>query len=104
MTAISLLPAFALADTFGCPYGGGFGPGRGMGFFSGGGSFMLILTILLIVGLGIIIFNLVKNKKGIDSLISSGGSRESMEILKKRLARGEISEDEYDRLKEKLNG
>ncbi len=58
-----------------------------------GGIFMILFWILLIV---IVIFLV---KKG---LSDSGGRETPEEILKKRYARGEISKDEYDRMKKDI--
>ncbi len=98
----ALLPTVAMADAFNCPFGPGYGFGRG--YFMGGGVFMWIITLILFALLGFIIFTLVRNKKGIENIVTHSSPEDAFEILKKRLARGEINEDEYDRLKEKLNG
>ena len=61
-----------------------------------GGIFMILFWILLIV---IVIF-LVKK-----SLSVSGGRGETEEdILKKRFARGEISKEEFERMKKDIRG
>ncbi|MEJ2689764.1 MAG: SHOCT domain-containing protein [Deltaproteobacteria bacterium] len=59
-----------------------------------GGIFMILFWLLLIV----IVFYLVKK-----SLSVSGGKEETAEdILKKRYARGEISKEEFERIKKDL--
>jgi putative membrane protein len=72
---------------------GGYGPGFGYGF---GGMFMGILFLIVI---GVVIYFIVRNAK------TRGGIFESerpLDILKKRYARGEITKDEYDRMKDDL--
>lgn len=69
-------------------WGCGFGSFAGMGGWFGG---------LLFVGLLVLVVFLVLRRGG-----RPGGGRDredSLEILKTRLARGEITLDEYDRLK-----
>ena len=65
------------------------------GYFFHGGGFMWIFWILLIIGIVFIIQNITKGK-------SSSGSESPLEILKKRYARGEIDEDEYERRRNEL--
>ncbi len=80
-------------------YGGyGMGPGMMGGYGYGyGGMFMGILFLVL---LGIAIYFIVKNvnfKNGI------GLAKESpLDILKKRYAKGEITKEEFDRVKKEL--
>ncbi len=79
--------------------GCGFSFGNSM--FSGGGIFMFIFWILIIV----FMVSILKN-----SFI--GGSQNSrqnrsetpMEILKMRYTRGEITKEQYQEIKEKLKG
>ena len=62
-----------------------------------GGGFMWIFWILIIVGIFFLFQNMAKG--------NSGGSEDKetpMEILKKRYARGEIEEDEYERRRKEL--
>ncbi|GGK05005.1 hypothetical protein GCM10007063_29240 [Lentibacillus kapialis] len=69
------------------------GGGMSGGFF--GFSFLTILIILAIIIIAVWMF---KSDNG--SYRSSGDK--PLETLKERLAKGEISEEEYDRLKRKL--
>lgn len=59
-----------------------------MPFFHGGGMFIFWIIILIVV------FALIKsiNKK----------EKTPLDILKKRLAKGEISKEEFDKLKKEL--
>ena len=68
----------------------------GMGLW-GGGWIMMIFWWILIIGGIIVLVNWLKK--------SSGGSPQNetpLEILKKRYARGEISKDEFDRMKKDI--
>ncbi len=72
-------------------YGWGWGMGFGLGWL-----FMAIFWIVVILG----IVYLVK-------LISGGAGKEkkeeaALDILKKRYARGEISKEEFDRIKDDI--
>lgn len=58
-----------------------------------GGIFMLLFWVLLIV----IVVYLVKR-----GLSDSGGGESAEDILKKRYARGEISKEEFDRMKKDI--
>ncbi|KGP90244.1 membrane protein [Pontibacillus chungwhensis BH030062] len=69
--------------------------GQGMGGFGGMGiTWMLLIGIILIIAAIILM-------KAFNSNTSNKPSS-SLDSLKERLARGEISEEEYDRLKKKL--
>ncbi len=66
------------------------------GHFFGGG-FMWIFWLLIIAGIFFLFQNMAKG--------SSGGSSDKetpMEILKKRYARGEIDEEEFERRRKEL--
>jgi putative membrane protein len=75
---------------------GGYG-GYGMGIF--GGLFMLVFWGLIIVGLVLLVRWLWD--QGRPARGSSGGEA-PLDILKRRYARGEITKDEYDRMKQDL--
>ncbi|MFC0015320.1 MULTISPECIES: SHOCT domain-containing protein [Allobacillus] len=70
--------------------------GYDMGSFFGWGFLQLILIILLITFL-FWVFN-----KSNESKMNSSEDQ-SIKILNERLARGEITVEEYDRLKRKIN-
>ncbi|MGP4078058.1 SHOCT domain-containing protein [Halobacillus sp. K22] len=67
------------------------GSGMGGGFFGFG-----LISILVIAAIIVIVVWMMKPGKNQTS------SSDSLETLKKRLAKGEITEEEYDRLKKKL--
>lgn len=69
------------------------------GHFFGGG-FMWIFWILLIAGIFFLIQNMMKG----NSDNSSSDKETPLDILKKRYARGEIEEEEYERRRKELEG
>ncbi|HSC71281.1 MAG TPA: SHOCT domain-containing protein [Candidatus Methylomirabilis sp.] len=73
---------------------GGFG-GSGMGFV--GWIFMLLFWGLIIVGLVLVVRWLWDQRRP-----GTGGADAPIEILKRRYARGEISKEEFDRMKQDL--
>jgi len=68
------------------------------GHYFFGGGFMWIFWILIIIG----IFFVFKNMSGTNSNNSSLDNESPLEILKKRYARGEIEEEEYERRRKEL--
>jgi putative membrane protein len=94
-SAIALTPAVLMARPFDCPF-------YGRPFF-GGGMFMIITTVIII---GLIIFLLVQlsRNRNLAGTFLNPGSENALEILNKRLAKGEINEEEYDKLKSKIGG
>lgn len=68
--------------------------------FPGGGIFMWFITIALFA----LIIYLVYRSVNKGSSFLSADSPDALSILKARLAKGEISEEQYDRLKEKISG
>ncbi|AEB12857.1 SHOCT domain-containing protein [Marinithermus hydrothermalis] len=76
------------------------GPGFGMGFGFGGLG-MILFWGLLILGIVWIVQTLAQRPP------ASGSQRESdqaLEILRERYARGEITREEFERLKQDLMG
>jgi len=75
------------------------GYGFGSSMFMGGGIFMFIFWILIAV----VIISMFSGKFTGNRFKSEARRRETpMEILKKRYASGEITENEYEDMKEKL--
>jgi len=70
-------------------------------FFHEGGFIMWIITLALA---GLLIYFIYKETAGRKIGIESSGSPDALSILKVRLAKGEISEEEYDRLKARIAG
>ncbi len=94
--AITLTPAMLIARPYDCPYFYGMP-------FRGGGIFMIITSLIII---GIIVFLAVhlSRNRNISGTLFNSGTENPMEILNKRLAKGEINEEEYDRLRSKISG
>jgi putative membrane protein len=77
-------------------YGPMYGPGGGwpMMHYGYGGWFMWLILVIVVA---IAIYFLVQAQRG-------GGVRETpLEILKKRYAKGEITKEEYDQMKQHLS-
>ena len=76
---------------------GGYGYGYGMGIF--GWLFMLLFSGLIIVGLVLVVRWLWEQGRP----AGGGGVGEApLDILKRRYARGEITKEDYDRIKQDL--
>ena len=56
------------------------------------------MTWILLIGLGVVVYFLVKEKK-----IDIGGKSEAEETLKRRYVSGEIDEETYLKMKEIIN-
>ncbi|MGA2140964.1 MAG: SHOCT domain-containing protein [Brevinematales bacterium] len=74
----------------------GFGPGM-MGWFGWGGMLMGLIFLLILI---MVVIILTRSIKG-GSLISPTADT-PLDILKKRYAKGEISKDDFDRIKKDL--
>lgn len=74
------------------------GGGMGGGFF--GTGFLFILLIIAIIG--VFIWMMKSNPKGEANFPTQNMNNQALDRLKERLAKGEITEEEYDRLKRKL--
>lgn len=82
----------------GCGYEGYMGP-QWFGIFHNGGMFMGIFTLVLL-GL-LIFFGINYFRKG---GVSLGGREKPLEILKIRYAKGEITKEEFDKMKREIAG
>jgi putative membrane protein len=94
--AMVLAPAMLLARPYDCPYFYGMP-------FRGGGIFMIITAVLIIALLVFLFLQYSRNRNSAGTFLQ-GNSENPAEILNKRLAKGEITEEEYDRLKAKISG
>ncbi|MDI6716237.1 MAG: SHOCT domain-containing protein [Actinomycetota bacterium] len=83
-----------------CPFCPGGGFGGGIGFF-----FNLLFTIILLVGLGFLIWWIVRQVSlGRYGPPGPTPSDRALETLNERYARGEISKEEYEERKRILTG
>lgn len=82
-----------------CPFwpGGTFGFGGGLGSL-----FNTVFTLILLIGLGLLVWWIVRQVIGGSSGESS--SRRALEILNERYAKGEITKEEYEERKRALMG
>lgn len=84
----------------------GWGWGTGMGFGWGGGIVSILLLGLIIIGGFFLIRWIIRRTDGSGfnaGSSSSGSERNAEEILKERYAKGEISREEYHRMRADLN-
>jgi len=79
------------------PYGPGGGWGHMM-YYGYGGGFM---WILFLVAIGVLVYFIVRNAKTGGSAGEPGET--PLDILKKRYARGEITKEDFDRMKRDLS-
>lgn len=75
------------------------GPGYGYfgGYGMGGGFFMMFIVFLAIGYLFYLALN--QNKGSVQTLPSLGRNNQAIELAKARLAKGEITIEEYEQLK-----
>ena len=71
----------------------------GLGYMGGGGFLMMIGMIILIAIIAAFIIMLVRRNRA-DSI--TGTNSEAISLLNERFARGEITEEEYSRMKKIL--
>jgi len=78
----------------------GYGRGYGMmdGWF-GGGFFMLIFVVVIIIS-GFFLVRLLMNQS---KTVARTTENTALEILKQRYARGEISHEEFEKMKANLS-
>lgn len=93
---ILVLPAALSAAPGYCNWA--YGPGWHRGMFFGGGMFMWIFNIVI---LGVVIYLAVRLFR--NGTLSAAGNETPLDILKKRLAKGEITKEEYDALKKEIS-
>ncbi len=109
MKKINLFIILALVPLIGMcsgPYGpmrdgyGGYGMGPGMMGGYGYGYGGMLVGILFLILLGVAIYFIVQNVRSKNDI---GQAKEShLDILKKRYAKGEITKEDFDRMKSEL--
>jgi len=77
----------------------GNGMGNSLGFFGFGSVFMILFYALLILGIVYLVKYLIKENKPNEGRITR---EDPLEVLKLRLAKGEISKKEFESLKREL--
>jgi putative membrane protein len=92
---VFMLPVVAFADVEGCGFTRGWN--QMMNFGYGGGIFMMFLFAIVI---GLIIYFIITNTKS--NRYTGGFSETSLEIIKERFAKGEITEEEFEKMKKAL--
>ena len=92
-----MLPVLAFADVEGCEFTGGWN--QMMDFGHGGGIFMMFMFAIVI---GLIIYFIITNTKS--NRYTGEFNKTSLDIIKERYAKGEITEEEFEKMKEYLKG
>jgi putative membrane protein len=90
-----MFPVLAFADAEGC--GITWGWNQMMNFGYGGGMFMMFIFAIVI---GLIIYFIITNTKS--NRYTGGFSETSLDIIKERFAKGEITEEEFEKMKKAL--
>ena len=90
-----MFPVLAFADTEGCGLIGGWN--QMMNFGYGGGIFMMFMFAIVI---GLIIYFIIANTKS--NKYTGEFSETSLDIIKERFAKGEITEEEFEKMKKAL--
>jgi putative membrane protein len=80
------------------PYGPMGGPGGGWGHMMGYGFGGMIMWIIFIAIIGVLIYFLMQATK-----VRNRAGERPLEILKKRYAKGEITKEEFDRMRKDIS-
>lgn len=91
-----ILPVVAFADVEGCGFAWGWNQ---MMNFGNGGMFMMFLFAIVI---GLIIYFIITNTKS--NRYTGEFNKTSLDIIKERYAKGEITEEEFEKMKKSLKG
>lgn len=75
------------------------GPGWGMGWGMGGGTWLIAGSLILI---GFAIYYFLKNNNNGFNRSQKDSGTDAMEIAKKRLAGGEITNAEFEEIKKRI--
>ena len=68
------------------------------GWMHGYGFLPMIIFMIVLIVVIVLVVKLLSSKNG----VVTAGPESAMEILKKRYAKGEITEEQYEKMKEKL--
>lgn len=90
-----MFPVLAFADVEGCGFMWGWN--QMMNFGYGGGMFMMFIFAIVI---GLVIYFIITNTKS--NRYAGGSSETSLDIIKERFAKGEITEEEFEKMKKAL--
>jgi len=90
-----MFPVLVFADVEGCGFTGGWN--QMMNFGYGGGIFMMFIFAIVI---GLIIYFIIANTRS--NRYTGGFSETSLDIIKERFAKGEITEKEFEKMKKAL--
>lgn len=82
---------------YGCNWSGMFGAGHG---FMGGGFFGLFWNILIVALIAVLGMKVIQSFRSKESAYTHDG--DPLEILKGKFVRGEISEEEFQRMRNVL--
>lgn len=91
---VFIFPVLAFADVEGCGFIWGWNQMMNFGI---GGIFMMFMFVIVI---GLIIYFIIGNTKS--NRYTGGFSETSLDIIKKRFAKGEITEEEFEKMKKAL--
>ena len=79
----------------------GFGHGMGYGtFFGGFGMIFILIFVIVIAIIGFKVLNTSNRNDGYGSI--STQNENALDILKRRYAKGEIAQDEFNEMKKNL--
>lgn len=79
--------------------GSGYGFGR---MYGGPNIFMMVPMIVVLLVIVYLAYKVFSNRQ-LASVVSPPGSSKAMNILNERFAKGEITEEEYKSIKEKID-
>jgi len=90
-----MFPVLAFADVEGCGFTWGWN--QMMNFGHGGGIFAMFMFVIVI---GLIIYFIAINTRS--NRYTGGFNETSLDIIKERFAKGEITEEEFEKMKKTL--
>lgn len=91
-----MFPVLVFADVEGCGFTRGWNQ---MMNFGNGGMFMMFMFAIVI---GLIIYFIITNAKS--NRYTGEFNKTSLDIIKERYAKGEITEEEFEKMKKSLKG